>query len=100
MKISDKLRMSQFGDKLRMSQFGAIGAFLLFIIWLVQPQQIEVVLYKAALLTLFAHLGYWIDRRMFWYSRCGDVAADIDIYWQIRRAIIVAAVIIGGCLAL
>ena len=91
-------------DKLRMGEFGAIGVFLLFVIWLVQPQQTEVVLYKAALLTLLAHLGYWIDRRMFWYSRTGEALTStdmqIDAQYQLRRAIVVSAVIVGGCLAL
>lgn len=90
-------------DKLRMAEWGFASLLLLGIIWFVAPAQIPIVIYKLALVTLFAHAGYWIDRRMFPQSRCQDLILDDISSWpksELRRAIIVAAVILAGSLAL
>lgn len=86
-------------DKLRMAEWAVIAAILLLILALTAPQQIPVFIYKANLVAFFAFMGYWIDRRLFWYSRPGESFRDGSLY-ELRRAIIVAAVIIGGALAL
>lgn len=90
------------------------------------PEQMPVVLYKAAVVTFAAVLGYWIDRAIFPYSRpdsylvhdwrkihvpeYGEPGLEdypvIDKYrhlfaaTQIRRALIIVAVVIGVALGL
>ncbi|RNM07039.1 putative holin, partial [Dickeya undicola] len=40
------------------------AVLLLVVIALVSPQQLPVVIYKIALITLAAVLGYWLDRSL------------------------------------
>lgn len=85
-------------DKLRMGEWAFIAVVLLLILAVTAPQQIPVFIYKANLVAFFAFMGYWIDRRLFPHSRptlCDDWAKA-----ELRRAILIAAVIIGGALAL
>ena len=49
----------------RSSVFLLIAVALLVVIAFVSPVQLPVVLYKSALITLAAVLGYWIDRSLF-----------------------------------
>lgn len=77
-------------DKLRMSEWSVIAIILLGVIAWVAPQQVPVVIYKAALVTLFAHIGYWIHRRGFLNGRDDDLS----------RAIIIGAVVLAGAMAL
>ena len=103
----------------RNSLFLLLAAALLAVIALVSPVQLPVVLYKAALVALAAVIGYWVDRALFPYARPdsflwrdwrkgtdepeGDVdypVANIEYMAaycvaQIRRAIIVGAVVLG-----
>lgn len=103
----------------RNSLFLLLAAALLAVIALVSPVQLPVVLYKAALVALAAVIGYWLDRALFPYARPdsflwrdwrkgtdepeGDVdypVANIEYMaaycvTQIRRAIIVGAVVLG-----
>ena len=99
------------------------AAVLLVVIALVSPVQLPVVLYKAALIALAAVLGYWLDRALFPYARpdsylqqdwrLGTVEPVDDADYpvcerygrefcvaQIRRAIIVGAVVIGVAMGL
>lgn len=91
-------------DKLRMAEWAFIAVVLLLILAYTAPQQIPVFAYKANLVAFFAFMGYWIDRRLFQYTRPvsaeGDYIPDNINKQELRRAIIVAAVIIGGALAL
>ncbi len=92
----------QIADKLRMADFGIIALLLFAVIAMVAPQQLPVVLYKVALVMLFAHLGYWVHRRVFRrLGREDDAyeAGEIQVV-ILARAIIVAAVVIAGALAL
>lgn len=90
-------------DKLRMAEWAAGAVLLLCILWLLAPQQLPVILYKLALVALFAHVGYWIDRRLFPYARPYDADGTVLEGYaraELRRAIVVAAVILAGALAL
>lgn len=88
-------------DKLRMAEWLGIAAVLFLVLWFTAPQQIPVFIYKANLVSFFAFLGYWLDRRLFPYARPGDlVIAESWNKTQLRRAIVVAAVILAGALAL
>jgi hypothetical protein len=79
--------MKRVLDYLHMSEWLLCGLLLLAVIAVVAPAQIAVVLYKAALVTCFAHLAYWIARRLQFDD-------------ELPQAIVVAAVILAGALAL
>lgn len=90
-------------DNCRGWEWALISIALLAAIWFLAPAQLSVVLYKIALITTFAFVGYWIDRRVFYYARPGELAADDTPVFEAacyRRAIIMAAVILAGALAL
>ncbi len=92
--------MEKLLDKLRMSEWATTAAVLLSVIWWIAPQQLPIIVYKLALVTTFAFLGYWIDRRLFPEARIHELANKVWAMGMIRRAIIVAAVVIAGALAL
>lgn len=69
--------------------------------------QSQVVLYKIALVTTFAWLGYWFDRAIAPYARPADffpciTTADslVAAAAMLRRAVIILAFVIGGGLGL
>jgi hypothetical protein len=107
----------------RNSLWLALALVLLALIAITSPAQLPVVLYKASLIALAAVLGYWLDRALFPYARpdgylardwrrgTNEPTGDADFpvvsaympafcHAMIRRAIIVAAVIIGVALGL
>ena len=96
---------------------------LLAAIALLSPVQLPVVLYKAALISLAAVLGYWLDRALFPYARpdsylerdwrLGTDEPEGDADYRVasgyeraftaamlRRAIVVGCVVIGVALGL
>ena len=103
----------------RNSLFLVLAVLLLAVIAMVSPVQLPVVLYKAALIALAAVIGYWLDRALFPYARpdsflwrdwrkgTDEPEGDVDYpvanteymaaycVAQIRRAIIVGAVVLG-----
>lgn len=107
----------------RNSLFLSLAAVLLMLIAIISPVQLPVVLYKATLIALAAVLGYWLDRVLFPYARpdgylvkdwrrgttepTGDadfpvVPAYMAIFCHamMRRAVVMAAVVIGVALGL
>ncbi|WJV52767.1 putative holin [Prodigiosinella aquatilis] len=94
------------------------AVLLLAVIALVSPQQLPVVIYKIALITLAAVLGYWLDRSLFPKAALGQYLKhepslmDVGLYpvktgyhmvfaaALIRRAIIVAAVCLAVAMGL
>ncbi|MNG11322.1 hypothetical protein D3C84_948560 [compost metagenome] len=69
---------------------------------MIRPEQLQVVVYKAGLVTLGAVLGYWIDRSLFLVeARPHECIGGIHIVgaW-VRRAVIVLACILGLTLGL
>lgn len=83
-----------------MAEWLVAAALLALLLYFIAPQQLPVIAYKALLVTGFGFLGYWLDRRLFWYSRPGDNNGAFEASCQLRRAIVVAAVVIAGALAL
>jgi len=91
-----------------------VSLVLLAGIALISPQQLPVVLYKIALVTIAAVLAYWLDRTLFPYARPHKfiaAAAQSDgechrLNWQqaafatLRRALIVLACVLGLTLGL
>ncbi|MCX7506631.1 putative holin [Delftia tsuruhatensis] len=99
------------------------AVLLLALIALISPQQLPVALYKASLISLAAVLGYWLDRALFPYARpdsylvrdwrLGSTEPEGDVdhpvvpayTWvfsaaMLRRALVVAAVVLGVAMGL
>ena len=87
----------------RMTLWTIIALCLLLALAEIRPEQLQVVLYKAGLVTLAAVIGYWIDRSLFPYreARPHECIGGIHIVgaW-LRRALIVLAVVLGMTLGL
>ena len=64
--------------KPRLSGWLLTSVLLLGTIALVSPQQLPVVIYKLALITLAAVLGYWLDRSLFPKARPGQYLKHDD----------------------
>ncbi len=98
-----------------------ITLLLLWFLSQVAPQQILIVPYKLALITLSACVGFWLDRSFFpyarpdgylvgnWHDSTGLVIGDANhpvvsgytmvfAIAMIRRALIIAATVIGFAL--
>ena len=73
-----------------------IGAIILgSLIAIIAPQQIGVTIYKLSLIALAGVAGYWLDRGLYPYARPDRLDGYFSAWAQIRRALIVAAAIIG-----
>lgn len=98
----------------RMAGWLYVSLLLAVAIVLVAPYQLPVTLYKLSLITTAAWLGYWLDRRLFPYARPGcliqlyaspggpgtvpaltEAQARVFAAAMQRRALIIAAVVIG-----
>ncbi len=88
----------------RLSGWLIITIALLFLVWLLAPQQLPVSLYKLSLVSLAAVVGYWLDRSLFPYARpdrfmgeCYDlaIAGHLASVSMIRRAIIVGCAMLA-----
>ena len=95
-------------DKFRMCPWALLTVALAALVWWIQPVQLEVAVWKAMLLSGAAYLGYWIDRNVFPYARPHEVleyakrAPEAALYAalaMLRRAVIIAAVVIAAALA-
>lgn len=86
----------------RMLDWLVIAMLLAGIIYLIAPQQLPVTLYKLSLISIAAAVGYRIDRSMFPYARPDifEVGGRDTVFAaaQLRRAIVVAACIVGVAL--
>lgn len=93
----------------------AIAVAMLFLVASVAPDQLGVTIAKLSLVTLGAIAGFYIDSALFPYANPdefkkladGEPDEDIRVAYMdsqdtaaIRRAVIVAAAIIGVCLGL
>ncbi|MFI8609501.1 putative holin [Pseudomonas sp. NPDC077649] len=86
----------------RMWLWTIISVGLLLALYFIRPEQLQVVLYKAALVTIAATLAYWIDRSLYPYAdRPHQCIGGIHIVgaWM-RRAVIVLACVLGMTLGL
>jgi hypothetical protein len=80
-------------DKFHMTEWLVLAIGLMVGLHYIAPQQLPLFVYKESLVILNAFLGYWLDRRLF-----GKVTADA--WTQMRRAIVVSAIVIAGAIAL
>lgn len=85
----------------RLTDWTLVTLALLLALALLAPEQLQVVLYKAFLVTLGAVLAYWIDRSLFPYARPHTCIGEIHIVgaW-LRRGLIVLACVLGLTLGL
>lgn len=85
----------------RMKFFSLLAILLVALIFFLAPQQVPVMAYKFAVVLLAAVVGYWLDRHLFPYARPDRL--DDESYSanaaMLRRAIIVAAIVIGVAIA-
>jgi hypothetical protein len=80
-------------------QLGAIG--LVALVGVLSPQNLPVLAYKLALVCLAGVAGYWLDRNIFPYARPDRLQHPIHVAAAyIRRAIIVAAAMVGVTMGL
>lgn len=94
-----------------------VSVALLAGIALVSPQQLPVVLYKIALVTIAVVLAYWVDRTLFpyarphlefqWANECHNTDQNMEASARLganlatlRRALIVLACVLGLTLGL
>jgi hypothetical protein len=81
-----------------------VAALLMGVVWWLAPQNLPVLLYKLALVTLAGVVGYRLDRALFPYGRPHEWMHPghhiIGVGCMLRRAIIVAAAMIGVTLGL
>lgn len=82
---------------LRMWPAWVATSTLLATIYMLQPQQIGVIVYKTSFITWGAVLGYWVDRWVFPYDR-PHVSANPETA-ELRRACIVSAAMLSFALA-
>jgi len=96
-------RSSQPSQRLpRMWLWTIVTLCLLLALAYIRPEQLQVVLYKGALVTLAATLGYWIDRSLYPYAdrphQCNTAMSLVGAW--LRRALIVLACVLGMTLGL
>lgn len=77
-----------------------VAVCLTTVIAVVAPQQLPVTLYKLSLITIAGVAGYWLDRELFPYARPDRFQNDplwefAFVLTQLRRALVVAACIVG-----
>lgn len=85
----------------RLTDWTLVTLALLLALALLAPEQLQVVLYKAGLVTLGAAMGYWIDRSLFPYGRPHECIGFLLIGMSmLRRAMIVLACVLGLTLGL
>lgn len=114
MNLKNRIRTGLALLHARMSGWLYVSVALALAIVLIAPYQLPVTLYKLSLITTSAWLGYWLDRALFPYARPGCFIAwaaspgaagkvlDLTPHQalafaaaMLRRALIIAAVVIG-----
>jgi len=85
-----------------MWNWALVAVALFALIGVFAPTQLPVVAYKAALVALFATVGYWVDRGLFPYGRPHEHFVDghhmIGALLMLRRAAVIVACVVGGTL--
>lgn len=82
--------------ELRLFECMVLAILSMLIVAYVTPQNLTVTIYKLSLVCLFALIGFRLDRMIFPYARPDRVPHDQAALAGLRRAVVIAAVIIGG----
>jgi len=88
----------------RMHLLLLITLALLYVVWLLKPDQLGIVAYKLALLLTSAWAAYWGDFLAFPYARPHKWLVEghhlIGAFCMLRRAIVIGAFVVAMALAL
>lgn len=79
----------------RLTVYLLVSVALTVLIACLQPALMPVTLYKFSLVALAAWAGYWIDRALFPYSRPHMLRGSDKNAAALRRAVLVAAVVLA-----
>lgn len=79
----------------RLTVYLLVSVALTVLIACLQPTLMPVTLYKFSLVALAAWAGYWIDRALFPYSRPHMLRGSDKNAAALRRAVLVAAVVLA-----
>lgn len=100
MKFREYFTPVQLLDVLRMWPTLIVAAITFAIVYAIAPQQVGILVYTLAKLSMAGYLGYWLDRWINPTDRPSapnpDNVADDPIAAQYRRAAIVCATIIAS----
>lgn len=86
--------------RFRMSEWLLVAILLIALVVAFIPQQLTVMLEKASMLTLYAIMGYWFDRRAFPAARpdsCQLTPMERAAA-GLRRSLLVGAFVVAGSL--
>ena len=91
---------SRLRDHLRAWPWLAAALVACTVVAIIAPWQLGVLVWVLAKLACAAYLGYWIDRTIFPYARPHEaITKQYAAATQLRRAIVLAAAVIGVSLA-
>jgi hypothetical protein len=104
MSVFSKLKMPRPGQLLALSLLALLLGVLVFALLPSGAENMAVAAYKTWLISMFAALGLAVDQIVFHYARPGAFKAHADrTVWLAcmqRRAIVIAAIVLAGGLAL
>lgn len=101
-KRSTKRDWDELKDMLRMWPTLILMAATFALVWWLAPQQVGILVYTIAKLSLAGYLGYWLDRWVFPESRPASPTvpdaktAEDTVAAEYRRAAIICASIISA----
>lgn len=84
----------------RLFGWGVAALVLMLALAWLAPQQLQVVMYKLALVTLAVVLAYWLDRALFPYQRPHTLGGLVAVLASCRRALVILACVLGLTLGL
>ena len=84
-------------DKFRMIQWLIIAAIFYAVALNVAMPQVQTLCWKLGNVTVASFVGYWIDRRAFYWARLSETSLPI---LHLRRAAIMAAAMLAVALGL
>lgn len=91
---------AELRDVLRMWPTLVVALLTMALVYAIAPQQIGILVYTLAKLSMAAYLGYWVDRWVFPDSRpCSpdpDRVADDPTASEYRRAAIICATVVAS----
>lgn len=83
-------------NKLRMAHWLIVAALLYLLALVVHQPQLQTMFWKTCLITVAAHVGYWIDKTSF----RDTLEPTSEPTRQLRRAIIIAAAMLAVSMGL
>lgn len=92
--------LNELRDLFRMWPTLVVALVTFALVWVIAPQQLGILIYTLAKLSMAGYLGYWTDRWVFPDSRPSardpDRVADDPTASEYRRAAVICACIIAS----